>query len=147
MERMLIINMNYMLYIWVFFAIVSLLYCVLIAMDNGKVIPDSFKRNKKHPFYATWRMFASSAFLILTGSFVLFAISTSIVSGTSNWWLIRILSFVMLALGLAVLFLINRKAINTFDPAFYQKFEEEERQKQALKLKKKEMKKQKKASK
>lgn len=139
--------MNYMLYIWVFFAIVSLLYCVLIAMDNGKVIPDSFKRNKKHPFYATWRMFASSAFLILTGSFVLFAISTSIVSGTSNWWLIRILSFVMLALGLAVLFLINRKAINTFDPAFYQKFEEEERQKQALKLKKKEMKKQKKASK
>ena len=139
--------MNYMLYIWVFFAIVSLIYCVLIAMDNGKVIPDSFKRNKKHPFYATWRMFASSAFLILTGSFVLFAISTSIVSGTSNWWLIRILSFVMLALGLAVLFLINRKAINTFDPAFYQKFEEEERQKQALKLKKKEMKKQKKASK
>jgi cytochrome c biogenesis protein CcdA len=136
-----------MLYIWVFFAIVSLIYCVLIAMDNGKVIPDSFKRNKKHPFYATWRMFASSAFLILTGSFVLFAISTSIVSGTSNWWLIRILSFVMLALGLAVLFLINRKAINTFDPAFYQKFEEEERQKQALKLKKKEMKKQKKASK
>jgi len=139
--------MNYMLYIWVFFAIVSLIYCVLIAMDNGKVIPDSFKRNKKHPFYATWRMFASSAFLILTGSFVLFAISTSIVSGTSNWWLIRILSFVMLALGLVVLFLINRKAINTFDPAFYQKFEEEERQKQALKLKKKEMKKQKKASK
>ncbi len=129
--------MNLLAYVWIFFAIGSLIYSVLLGNDSDKIIPDSFKRNRNHLFYNTWRMFAGASFLVLAAAFVLYAMSCYQNNASTHYLLVG-LGTIMLLIGGTILFIFNRKALKLFNPGFYERFEEEDRQKKALKQRRKE---------
>jgi Na+-driven multidrug efflux pump len=55
-----------------------------------------------------------------------------------TYWILRILGFCMMILGFVLMYFFNKKAINMFNPSFYQKFEEEMQKKKRQKEMRKE---------
>lgn len=125
--------MNYVSYIWIFFAVICGFYTILLFMDYDKVIPDSFRKKRGHPFYDTWRTIAASAMLILTASFILFTMSEYNTSDASIYWLLRGFAIFMVILGVIVLYFINKKGIEIFSPSYFAKEDEKKKNKKSSK--------------
>ena len=114
-------------YVYVFFAAVAFLYAILIEFENEKVIPRAVYNNKNAEFYGWWKIFSVAAFLLVGGGFVLITLYKNN-TGQERWFYLG-LGIFGVAVGLVIIFLINRKAIKLFDPEYYSRLNGPENQK------------------
>lgn len=102
-----------------FLSIAFLICSILIFLDNDKIIPSSFKRFRDHSFYHVWRNFYAAGLLLMVSSFILLAIcfAQKEFNGTTGLYLG--LGIAIFLISVAIIFYFNKKALHTFDPAFY----------------------------
>ena len=102
--------------VFVFFAVLAFLYMILLGVEYKRVIPDAVYRNKEHEFYFWWKNFSILAFLLIGAGFILLSMYRSN-TDDSRWLYLGLGLFGVLS-GLALMYWVNRKAINLYDPEY-----------------------------
>ena len=103
-------------YAFAFFAILSFLYMVLLTLEVKKVIPDSVYRNRNHEFYQWWKNFSAAAFLLMGAGFTLLTMYRNNFDDSRYFYLV--LGIIGVILAFVLLYWVNRKAINLFEPDY-----------------------------
>jgi len=137
---------NLMAVVWWFFTAVFAIYALLLFGNSNKVLTESFKRNKNHPYFDTWRLFAGAGYLTIAAGCALWAMG-EVQETLQGVWALRGLGALMWIIGLVIVFIFNKRAILMFQPAFYKEHDEIMKRKREARENKKRMKEEKKIKK